>query len=112
MAVASLTVYVCGIRQMSKREVEDGDETEWVALLKATTVKDLLRRRSSIKPLVVIEKGHTVHDALALLAEHDILGAPVVESKTHTGAFLGFVDVLDLAGFILHRYHLDQERMR
>jgi CBS domain-containing protein len=47
------------------------------------------RRRPTNKPLVVLEKGHTVHDAMELLAEHDILGAPVVESKSHTGNFIG-----------------------
>lgn len=68
-------------------------------------------RRKNAKPLVVIEAGHTLQQAMELLAEHDILGAPVVQSKTQTGAFLGFIDVLDIAGYILQRYHLDPDKV-
>jgi CBS-domain-containing membrane protein len=44
-----------------------------------------------------------------MLAEHDILGAPVLDEKS---VFLGFVDVLDITGFTLSRYHLDSEKLR
>ncbi len=77
--------------------------TTLVELLEQTTVADLKRR--STKPLVTLSAHDTVEKALVMLSEHDVLSAPVLEHLGNSAAppvFLGFVDVLDLTGFVLH----------
>jgi hypothetical protein len=49
---------------MEKKREHDSEaaaDKDWVHLLKATTVKQLLQRRRASKPLVVIEKGELLH---------------------------------------------------
>ena len=74
--------------------------TTMAELLEQTTVADL--KRGSSKPLVTLSAHDTVEKALVMLAEHDILAAPVLEHLGNSVVFLGFVDVLDLTGYVLH----------
>ena len=75
------------------------------AHLHSVTVAKLMEGK---KPLVVLKHNLPLGRALEMLAEHDILGAPVVNDQ---GTFLGFVDVLDIAGFTLHEMHVEGHRL-
>jgi len=51
----------------------------------------------SKRPLISIERESTLKQTLEILDKHQILSAPVLDSKTNV--FLGFIDVLDIAGY-------------
>lgn len=70
---------------------------EWTNLLHKTTIHDLVRERK-IKKLVTFQDDKKLFDCLELLASNDILSAPVV---SHENKFLGFVDVIDIANYVL-----------
>ena len=78
----------------------------FVSKLSSTTVNDLLSSKS--KQLVSLSSNATLKHCLEMLAEHDILSAPVMEGDK----FLGFVDVLDIADYTLHRYRLETEKFQ
>jgi len=69
-------------------------------------VEELLSSKTK-KKLVTLSKNMALHACLQMLAEHDILSAPVLDGKK----FLGFVDVLDVCGFTISRYNTDMERL-
>lgn len=81
----------------------------WGELTSATTVADLVAQRRKQRggdgsahpppPLVYLEGDFTVGAAMSLLARHHLLSAPVIDPRSHR--FLGFVDVLDIAGYAL-----------
>jgi len=73
----------------------------WGDLIQQTKVSDLVAAKEQ-QHIVIIKAGTTLGDALHILKEHSILSAPVVDyvhKKT-----LGFVDVLDIAGFVLNSW--------
>jgi len=71
----------------------------WRGLIKKVTVHDLVARKHF--PLVIIQRTATLKEVLHLLEAANILSAPVFDSK---GNPMGFVDVLDIAGYILHAW--------
>jgi CBS-domain-containing membrane protein len=92
-----------------------GQQSRWAQLVSGTTVGDLVHHRikraaaakgaAAAAPdqhLVAIEGDFTVGAAMDLLARHDLLSAPVIDPSSRR--FLGFVDVLDIAGYILASY--------
>jgi CBS domain-containing protein len=83
-------------KQPHKR-VHTTEEKKWLDLLSDTTVGTLLKERK--KKLVVIDKNATLGEAMAVLKRENILSLPVVDEKQKK--FLGFVDVLDIAEFVL-----------
>jgi hypothetical protein len=88
--------------------------SKWAQLTGSTTVGDLVHHRITTRPrptkpeeardqhLVAIEGDFTVGAAMGLLARHDLLSAPVIDPRSRR--FLGFVDVLDITGYILASY--------
>ncbi len=88
--------------------------SKWAQLTGSTTVGDLVHHRITTRPrpskpeeardqhLVAIEGDFTVGAAMDLLARHDLLSAPVIDPRSRR--FLGFVDVLDITGYILASY--------
>jgi len=87
------------LEEPSAKKRSVGDSEEWHRLLSETTVGDLLKLRE--KPLVTVAASTTVGDAMKLLSEHNILSLPVAKDNKE---FLGFVDVLDIASFVLGRW--------
>lgn len=101
----------------------------WEELIQKTTVKDLLENKNSTcKSVVLLQPSDSLKYALETLRKHNIISAPVV-SETGTEEdnkldvsvakrIVGFVDVLDIAGYILSQwsrnylnyYALDEER--
>jgi CBS-domain-containing membrane protein len=80
----------------------------WNEAIKTVKVKDLLRARNS--KLITIDHNTKLGEAMKLLQDADILSAPVVD--LFKKEFLGFIDVLDIAGFVLAKWkhisvHLD-----
>jgi CBS-domain-containing membrane protein len=85
-------------------------EISWQQLLQQQTALDLVREKN--RPVIEIEAGTSIEDALKvgyydclsligkILASNNIISAPVKEEST----ILGFVDVLDLSGYILAQY--------
>jgi len=74
----------------------------WHQLIKETTVQDLCRiksKRKGFSALVVVTDVTTVQQTLRILSEANVLSAPVVNDRTKE--FLGFVDMLDIAGWVL-----------
>jgi len=63
-----------------------------------TTVEDLVFARDS-RELIFVDVGTTVGHTMNVMKLHDVLSVPVVEKKSKT--FLGFVDVLDIACWVL-----------
>lgn len=59
---------------------------------------------------MVLHANSTVGEAMRLLARHDLLSAPVVDPTSLR--FLGFVDVLDITGYVLASYsaHADDTK--
>lgn len=109
----------------------EGSKAGWSDVLSRTTVDDFLRmsgkRRltssGNERSLVTLSSADTIHDVLQTLAHNGILSAPVMDSSTleflyHLLLFplrvdehdtcagtiitRGLVDVLDIAGFLLH----------
>eukprot|EP00179_Madagascaria_erythrocladioides_P006443 CAMPEP_0198308738 /NCGR_PEP_ID=MMETSP1450-20131203/1319_1 /TAXON_ID=753684 ORGANISM="Madagascaria erythrocladiodes, Strain CCMP3234" /NCGR_SAMPLE_ID=MMETSP1450 /ASSEMBLY_ACC=CAM_ASM_001115 /LENGTH=267 /DNA_ID=CAMNT_0044011441 /DNA_START=51 /DNA_END=850 /DNA_ORIENTATION=+ len=93
---------------MSKRARENDTSgaastaaSTWPELLRTTTVQQLideLRPSAERFQLVMLPHTASVRDALDALADKNVLSAPVVSAS---GEFLGLVDVLDLAAFLL-----------
>jgi len=82
----------------------------WDALVRRLTVADLVSQREQRKlqqserpPLVYLDGDATVATAMARLAHHNLLSAPVIEPGSRR--FLGFIDVLDITGYILASYN-------
>eukprot|EP01090_Pellita_catalonica_P012207 TRINITY_DN2598_c0_g1_i1.p1 TRINITY_DN2598_c0_g1~~TRINITY_DN2598_c0_g1_i1.p1 ORF type:complete len:331 (-),score=58.41 TRINITY_DN2598_c0_g1_i1:139-1131(-) len=71
---------------------------EWEEKLKNVTVGSLCEKKQT--DLILIDKDATLKDALGKLSKNKILSVPVVDGKE----FLGFVDVLDIVGFLLKVY--------
>jgi CBS domain-containing protein len=64
---------------MKRGRGDKGDgATSLAELLEHTAVADL-KKAGTTKPLVTLAASDTVEKALSMLAEHDILSAPVVE---------------------------------
>jgi len=85
-----------------------GQNETWHNLCDNTTVKDFVKTKH--RKLVTIDKHASVRQALKVLNRENILSAPIVDHKEKS--FLGFVDVLDIAGFVLatwrqQSHHLD-----
>eukprot|EP01125_Pyxidicula_operculata_P004112 TRINITY_DN1594_c0_g1_i2.p1 TRINITY_DN1594_c0_g1~~TRINITY_DN1594_c0_g1_i2.p1 ORF type:complete len:248 (+),score=37.64 TRINITY_DN1594_c0_g1_i2:63-806(+) len=83
-------------------------QQKWDQLLKTTKVKDLCSEKK--KGLIYVDRRITVEEVLKILEKENILSVPVVDEEKKE--FYGFVDVLDIAGFILdtwkkQSYHLD-----
>jgi len=68
----------------------------WNDILQKTTVKHLIINK---KPLVAVKDNHSLRDTLKVLAEKNILSVPVLDHVS--GNFIGFVDVLDISGYVL-----------
>jgi len=69
----------------------------WSNLIRCTKVADLLALKH--RRLVTLSSRATVEDAIQLLARENVRGLPIVNAEE--GVFFGFVDVLDIAGYIL-----------
>jgi predicted transcriptional regulator len=55
--------------------------------------------------LVSVSSNDTVEQCLHVLREREVLGCPVIEQSgapTIPGNYIGFVDVLDICGYVLH----------
>jgi len=72
----------------------------WRELFASTKIKDLLNMKK--RRLVSISSRATIEETIQLLAVENILSAPVVNEME--GTFLGFVDVLDICGYILYTW--------
>jgi CBS domain-containing protein len=73
----------------ARGDKEDGaTPTTLAELLEQTSVADL--KKTSSKPLVTLAASDTVERALMMLAEHDILSAPVLEFLGRWGISLTF----------------------
>jgi len=72
---------------------------EWKSLLQKTTVADLVQSKPQ-RDLVALEPQMPLIEALQRLSAHQILSAPIVDSCK--GTFLGFLDVLDIAVWVLN----------
>jgi len=70
----------------------------WQNLLQKTSALDIVRQKN--RTVIEIEASTNIGDALKILASNDILSAPVTEDNK----VLGFVDTLDLTGYILAQY--------
>jgi len=70
----------------------------WFELLQNTNAADLSKSKN--RPVIEIEASTKIADALKILAANDILSAPIREGSQ----ILGFVDVLDIAGYLLSQY--------
>jgi hypothetical protein len=75
--------------------------SKWAEMASSTTVADLVQRRHR-KPghLVAVDGDFTVGAVMDLLARYDLLSAPVIDPRSRR--FLGFIDVLDVAGYESH----------
>jgi len=80
--------------QEQEQEQEQSRERGWTTLLQETQVGELCHRN-----LVTIGAKDPLSLLLQRLEEHNILSCPVLSHTTHH--FLGFVDTLDIAGFVL-----------
>jgi len=69
--------------------------SSWTELLEKTTIGSLI---SNKKPLITLSLTSTIRQSLQVLSENNILSAPVV---TQEGGIIGFVDVLDICGYVL-----------
>ncbi|KAL6067955.1 CBS domain containing protein [Balamuthia mandrillaris] len=78
----------------------------WTELLENTPVVEVCPKS---KPLIVLQATTTLETALSTLAENNILSAPVVESKEKPD-FLGFVDVLDVTGYVVRSWRHNPDR--
>eukprot|EP01126_Amoeba_proteus_P056286 TRINITY_DN7058_c0_g1_i5.p1 TRINITY_DN7058_c0_g1~~TRINITY_DN7058_c0_g1_i5.p1 ORF type:complete len:336 (-),score=57.57 TRINITY_DN7058_c0_g1_i5:192-1199(-) len=72
-------------------------DKQWTDLLDNTRIHDLLEERT--RPLIMINKDGTLFDAIHVLKQENLLSLPVVDEED--SRFLGFVDVLDIASFVL-----------
>jgi len=68
----------------------------WKELLSTTTVMDIIANKA--KRLIWFHKTTTLRKALQTLDQENILSAPILVDKEN---LIGFVDVLDIAGYIL-----------
>jgi len=72
--------------------------SSWSQLLRNTCAKDIARQAHA--NLIVLQSSASVQEALHVLSSNKILSSPVLEN----GEFLGFLDVLDICGYILHMW--------
>jgi len=72
----------------------------WADLIHEKTVKDLLSQKN--RELITLKDHFTLGKALEILEVNDILSAPVINAKKE---FVGFVDVLDIAGYTLDAWN-------
>lgn len=120
-------------KEEDKKEAHSGTtatrEQQWRGLLADTTVGQFLQARDSSgakkapqgsntnepsfssslpssRHVVTLSSTATVAHALQTLAQHRILSAPVMDATTLH--FIGLVDVLDIAGFLLHDVAKDE----
>jgi len=75
-------------------------EKPWNAVVRKTKVQDLLRARKS--KLVTVDHSMRLGDVMKVLQSANVLSAPVVDRNKNE--FIGFVDVLDIAGFVLAKW--------
>jgi len=71
-------------------------------------IKEICKNKN--RPLITVDRHETLKFVLESLSTQNILSVPIVDNKTNQ--FYGFVDVLDIAGYILATwkklsYHLD-----
>jgi CBS-domain-containing membrane protein len=72
----------------------------WDELINNSTVSSIVDGK---KNLVYVDTETTLASILDVLEQNHILSAPVIDS--HKQVFLGFLDVLDICGFILHSWN-------
>jgi CBS domain-containing protein len=101
------------LSKRAKEEVKAGNEgpnlyNSWGTLLSNLRIREIFPR----KELVFLSSTDTVEQALKALSERKILSAPVMETKSGENKFLGFVDVLDIAGYVFSLYDPNPARMR
>jgi len=73
----------------------------WEELIENTLVEDIVRDKK--KPLIWFDSEVDLRHVLNTLAENDILSAPVISHAT--GSLMGFVDVLDISGYVLQAWN-------
>jgi predicted transcriptional regulator len=58
-----------------------------------TKVGDLIRDQK----LIVLSPNQTVHEALSIFNQHQIISAPIIDNNN----VLGFIDILDILAFLV-----------
>lgn len=76
--------------------------TSWNDLIYNTKVKELIKQKN--RPLVTLHSWTSLRGALETLRENNILSVPVLDE---TERLVGLVDVLDIAGYVLHSWKYD-----
>jgi CBS domain-containing protein len=77
----------------------------WHQIIQQTSVKDLVRMKH--RSVIELDAGSTLGSALHTLSKYDIISAPVRDGKV----ILGFLDVLDITGYILNEYKRESKSM-
>jgi len=77
------------------------ETSNWKELLEKTNAQDISRLKG--KPIVALKTFDPLSKALKVLAENNILSAPVFD---HELQFRGFLDLLDVAGYALNVWKL------
>ncbi len=81
--------------------------------LKTITLGEIIQDLGQDKrKLIALDKDMTVEDAMQVLAEEDILGAPVFDREQK--CFVGMIEIFDIArwlalGYALERAYKDKE---
>lgn len=75
-------------------ELPKSESVQWQELLERTTIESLLQAKSTLI-LIVCYSTERIGDFLELLTKHNLLSAPILDTKTRQ--FLGFLDVMDIA---------------
>lgn len=76
------------------------EPNSWFQLAQRTTAVDIVRIKQ--RNVISVESTTPLHVLLAVLKDNNILGAPVVDPVSKE--IKGFVDVLDIAGYIIKEY--------
>jgi CBS domain-containing protein len=71
-------------------------DTPWTALIRETKIRSLVEKKPK---LITISEKASLGDAMKILNDNQILSLPVVNERSKK--FLGFIDVLDITGFVL-----------
>jgi len=80
---------------LDNEALEIEPESPWQTLIRSTTIKDICKEKAK---LVVLSDKATLNEAMESLQANNILALPVVNDARKK--FRGFVDVLDIAGFV------------
>eukprot|EP01118_Nematostelium_gracile_P015747 TRINITY_DN6365_c0_g1_i2.p1 TRINITY_DN6365_c0_g1~~TRINITY_DN6365_c0_g1_i2.p1 ORF type:complete len:301 (-),score=65.57 TRINITY_DN6365_c0_g1_i2:4-906(-) len=77
----------------------------WHQIIGQTYVKDLVRMKH--RSVIELESNMTLGSALHTLSKYDIISAPVRDGDK----ILGFLDVLDITGYILSEYKRESQSL-